>query len=444
MSVFPNPTNPGYFNGDVPTTRVPTVSVQQTKLSLNGTLTVEKFIKGGTGLRDPNLTNCIFPSYSAETYFPTRVSRNGIRQTPDIDYAAGTLTDQWYKFGTSDQWGRCACSDNWEVIAVPHPADKTIWISTDKGATWYVTAAFTYTPVQVECTGSGNMIVASFFEAGHTYYHTLFSSVDLGRTWVELPPSPNSLVRYRVFGLSKVGVYGYSPIAISSNVGTNTIGNWFYQGALWISQVRTYGSTPFTGHACAMAAYSHLYVRAVMATDTVGVLVSGDSGATWTQKSVINAAANGSAVVSDSGEKMYIAIPGAKLLASYDYGETWSEIGDARAWKDLAASADGTKLAATLEGGLLIVSSDSGATWTTDATVHDNYGFVAVSSDFSMLFATGGTGVTYDVGYFYTKGSGYEVDYLAFTDAVLDPGEIVVLEYLTNSTTLLPTLYPYN
>jgi len=82
MSVFPNPTNPGYFNGDVPTTRVPTVSVQKTELGLNGTLTVEKFVKGGTGLRDPNLTNYIVPSYLPETYFPTRVFRNGVRQTP--------------------------------------------------------------------------------------------------------------------------------------------------------------------------------------------------------------------------------------------------------------------------------------------------------------------------------------------------------------------------
>jgi hypothetical protein len=87
MSVFPSTVNPGHFNDSLPT-RTPSVSKQHTSLDLNGTVIVEKFVKGGNGLRDPNLTNYIFPSYSAETYYPFRVYRNGVRQTPGIDYSA--------------------------------------------------------------------------------------------------------------------------------------------------------------------------------------------------------------------------------------------------------------------------------------------------------------------------------------------------------------------
>ena len=128
------------------------------------------------------------------------------------------------------------------------------------------------------------------------------------------------------------------------------------------------------------------------------VMISTDSGATWTPR---GANRYWSSIASSSdGTKIVASAPGGYISTSTDSGTTWVDrtASGIRDWWSVASSADGTKLVAVTLGpvedgydtpGSAYVSIDSGATWTLSLPASSLYlNTVSVSAD-GNVFAIG-------------------------------------------------------
>jgi hypothetical protein len=106
-------------------------------------------------------------------------------------------------------------------------------------------------------------------------------------------------------------------------------------------------------------------------------------------------------------------------------------------------SADGAIFYAIKRGGNTIYKwEDFGATESSEVYEYSFYNLMCDSAG-KPISASGGDGMGYDEGPIYRiLASG--ISPIVLSPEALDPGEIVSLEYLTNSTDLLPTLSPYN
>ena len=133
------------------------------------------------------------------------------------------------------------------------------------------------------------------------------------------------------------------------------------------------------------------------------IYTSGDSGATWTQRTSAGDRSWSGVASSSDGSKL-VAVDsggdsgGGYIYTSIDFGATWDQqtsVGS-RPWKAVASSSDGTRLIAAAAPGYIYTSTDSGATWIRQINAGDrNWQAVVSSSDGTRLIAADWDGYIY-------------------------------------------------
>lgn len=121
------------------------------------------------------------------------------------------------------------------------------------------------------------------------------------------------------------------------------------------------------------------------------IWVSGDSGATWTEKTAPGLNRWEGFAASSSGAKLYAQVYNGYIWSSADSGGTWTEQtgSGVKNWTGICCSSDGATVYATELNGLCYKSTDSGVTWAaTDATAVSCRS-VACSSGGSIVLAGG-------------------------------------------------------
>jgi hypothetical protein len=401
------------------------VSKQHTSLDLNGTAIVEKFVKGGGESRDPNLTNYIFPSYSQEAHYPLKVYRNGVRQTGanDLDYKfwPGGWIDRGD--GPGNAHGMVASSSDGTKLAAADLVNNVIRVSSDSGTTWEDRDALEV-PGCIALSGDGEVLVA----IRGTAVRNLYVSTDLGATWAQLDTT-SSYVYSRV-AVSRDGFVVLAATSTSELVDFMYSSGWsmpvagsgYPASQTWVSVAVNYDGTRFA----ALSLQTGVYVKQYQIDP-------------WALK--VGRAPNlGAVSVSDDGLVILFVANGMYASRSPDGGTTWSTIGTDLGDTYGALSADGTKIVIAARNAGVKYSSDSGSSWTTDSYI-DHLTSIAGSSDLVKIIAGHYKVDSYND--LYVR-NGVGTTPLVFTSETLSPGEVILLEYLTNSTDLLPTLSPNN
>jgi hypothetical protein len=216
----------------------------------------------------------------------------------------------WFKSpNTSKNWISVACnaSGTTLVAAVEHGG---IWTSYDAGVSWKqnpdVNIKYNYWR-SVACNSYGNIMFAS------EYGGKIWISSDAGRTWnpyinqTNLPNNASWLpIACNGYGdlvyVGNYGASGMSPVAFGS-----------YQGHSWKLTLTAFNatSTNSTGN------------KVAVVTNNNGIVVSGDSGATWRVGSgttnanflSVDSTVDGSKYVANSANSVYI---------SSDAGSSWN------------------------------------------------------------------------------------------------------------------------
>lgn len=424
MSMYPASLT-GYFNSDLPT-RTPTISAETLKVSLgtsaDARVVQETFVKGRGGLRDPNLTNYIFPSYSQETYSPLKVYRNGVRQLPgDTDYKfwPGGWINRGPGPGTGP--GRVSSSSDGTILAASDGTNEVIRVSTDSGTTWSDRDAAGDAGT-VSLSGDGAVLVAiRGSSAGNLYV-----SNDLGGTWTPLPTA--SPYTYTMAAVSRDGSYilaatsGGDLISFAYSGGwvTGTPGTGYPVSQTWSSVA--VGNTGFV----ALSLQTGVYVKTYLADPWVLKLpLAGNSG---------------TVSVSDDGQVILFSAYGQNTSVSENGGTSWNSRSPHPGCMYNAISSDGDDMIAAVRNGAVYYSSNRGVSWVSDSYI-SHVTSIAGSSDLVKIVAGRYNPAIYDD--LYTR-NGVGTTPLIFTAESITGGEVITLEYLTTSTTVLPSLYPYN
>jgi hypothetical protein len=413
MSVSPSTVNPGYFNDSLPT-RTPSVSRQHTSLDLNGTLTVEKFVKGGGGARDPRTgEDFVCLSYVASQSFPVRVFRNGVRQAiaEELDCYVNPEDFTWGAKNSVRSWVDVSVSADGKYQTAVTSSAGRIYVSSDYGDTW------TEKPISREwtsiCMSSDGMYQTAVPTVG-----SIYRSEDYGDTWSAVPSISDT---WSDVAMSADGVYQTATsingggIHVSSDRGvTWTAKSVAVAGQNWRVSISADGS------------------RQTLVSVGAQIYVSTDFGSNWTAK---DSTRNWNDVcMSSDGKYQAAPVDSSQIYVSTDYGDTWVPRGDNRAWMRICMSSDGRLLTAGVSsGGPLYVSTDYGDTWTAKDSNRVWYG-VSMSANGVYQTAVVFGGNLYVMGTRWTD----PVYRVGFYKAPLDPGEVVVAEYLTSSTDLIP------
>ena len=119
------------------------------------------------------------------------------------------------------------------------------------------------------------------------------------------------------------------------------------------------------------------------------IYTSSDSGTTWVERTAAGSRNWGGIASSSDGLVVVAWEYGGYLYVSLDGGLTWTRRGDTgRAWHGAASSSDGISLAAVEEDGYAWTSTDAGVTWTQQTNSGQRYwSAVASSSDGRKLVA---------------------------------------------------------
>jgi len=129
------------------------------------------------------------------------------------------------------------------------------------------------------------------------------------------------------------------------------------------------------------------------------VYTSTDSGVAWTQ---VREDLGDWALVASSadGTKLVAGVKGGPIYTSVDSGTTWNQEpasspgSSSENWTSVASSADGSKLVAVVAGGPIYTSADSGGTWRQEGT-SNSWTSVASSADGTNLVAVAQGGFIY-------------------------------------------------
>lgn len=94
-----------------------------------------------------------------------------------------------------------------------------------------------------------------------------------------------------------------------------------------------------------------------------------------------------SIALSADGQFLAAVAQNAPISTSADGGKTWSDHGTSASWTSIASSADGRRLAATVTGRSIWTSDDYGTTWKSTSATTDWQQFVSSSADGLKLLA---------------------------------------------------------
>jgi len=103
----------------------------------------------------------------------------------------------------------------------------------------------------------------------------------------------------------------------------------------------------------------------LVASDGRNLIVSHNSGESWTALVALGQNNLISSVISDNGQRIIAATAGGSIDISADGGTTWGEsrIAGSNDWSSVASSADGSSLVAADRSDQIFTSTDGGASW---------------------------------------------------------------------------------
>jgi hypothetical protein len=270
-----------------------------------------------------------------------------------------------------------APSNNWYSVALSADGSKlfasgssdTIYISVDSGATWTPTSMSGFI---VACSADGSKVVVR---------QGIYTSENSGATWSLAATFPFYVgAAASSADGNKIAVLGYREIYTSTN-----------SGATWTSNTLPTSLTVLASSADG--------TRLVGGGGTLGVVglmaASTDSGATW---NLLDPGQNWWHSIASSADGRKLAAYGhwGGLIISTNSGATWTSanLGMIGAQGYVVSSADGSKLMAYGWG--IFTSSDSGQTWVSNNVPPEIFWYSAASSaDGNKLVAVeyGGTGI---------------------------------------------------
>jgi hypothetical protein len=369
----------------------------------------------------------------------------------------------WVKTGATTDYGVPYVSEDGSVISVGDLANQAILTSRDYGRTWTSVSIKLNHAFPSEYPGraykivgcnNGGILVAMLRGDSYGYLGQLKVSFDQGATWENITTNGMfDLAWWWDIQMTDVGdLIGtalYTPAGLS----------WFTRVFKFVFDGNPYSNPYYTG-----GITGHMYeisdgvvysktprlaitstADAIVVTCTSGLHRSLDSGANWTQLS--NVKFDGVVMARDGGEGT-LYITGSYCQRTTNFKKTPVPTFVARvvtpsnAVRTMVLSPNGSIYYVASTSGQLWKSIDYGANYTLMTTI-TTFGNLGCTYDGSFVFGLGGD-YSSDRQLYCHGQVLLDMDALLFTNATLDPGEIVTLEYLTNSTDLLPTLYPSN
>jgi photosystem II stability/assembly factor-like uncharacterized protein len=404
------------------------------------------------------------PAPSATRWSDVAISDDGVYQTAtaNIDIyvssdSGGTWALSQPGIGIGASFESVAMSNDGELqVAVANSSaqDGRIFISTDFGATW-VLSAFLFAQCRAVAVSSGGLVTDRTITVVG-FDTRIYLSVDSGvtwtehyteRTWRDVAMSDDGVVQTAVAendfiyvsldsGASwspKADVRDWVSIGMSSDgviqtavdrnnyvyTSFDTGENWF--GDIDFNEFTSVDMSSDTSIILAGKEASQLALSvdagvnwsfvadinnwrgvAVSADATLqtavadGALIytSADSGATWT--TVDSARAWRGVAMISTGVIQTAFTDAGTLYVSIDSGATWASRGPVAAWTGVALSADGIKQSATTRDGAIYTSTDSGTTWAAFANSPiQNWSGIAVSNTYATQAATAYGGQIY-------------------------------------------------
>jgi hypothetical protein len=299
-----------------------------------------------------------------------------------------------------------APTENWTSIAssadgsrVVAAATGPIFTSTNSGGTWQQSTGPLTNWAAVASSVDGTRLVAAV-DGG-----LIYRSTNAGGAWTATAATNRQWksVACSGDGTHLVGVYAQDFLNGGIYVSTNS-------GNTWSS-----ASAPTNGW-YSVASSADGTKLAAMTTDSLTpagpygwIYISADAGRNWTQSARVQwptslaSSADGTRLIAAIGEQGFTF--SGSLLLSADSGATWTEAltnTPIHVWSSAAMSADGTHLAVGTGGvfssqiaGPVYTSTDSGLTWTTMDSPVEYWSALAMSADGGRVVAAAKDGGIY-------------------------------------------------
>ena len=276
-------------------------------------------------------------------------------------------------------------SDGTKLAAVVN--NGYIYTSTDSGVTWTARTGPSsrgWTSITSSSDGTKLAAVAT----------NIYTSTDSGVTWIARSGNPPA----------GGGTRGFTSITFSSD-GTTLAAASPSAMLLSIDSGNTWTTK---GTANGLPSNSMKFITSssngtkLAATSTVGIGLSVNSGATWTYKTTTAGLPSNSmnSITSSSDGTMLAAAAtsSSNIYTSTDSGLSWTQQASSYnlVYKSITSSSDGTKLAAVVNGGYIYTNTDSGGTWTARTGAGSlAWSSITSSSDGTKLAAVVNNGYVY-------------------------------------------------
>ncbi len=220
---------------------------------------------------------------------------------------------------------------------------------------------------------------------------SIIRSTDSGNTWAPVVASPNiawATIACAANGARFVGGNAdklYTMSTVPSPTwrieDTNFAGELPFNSAASSAD----GSTFLVGNGSTEANPPHLTAGAL--------LISTDSGTTWTTNN-LSASIWFAVAVSGDGGTLAAAQSGGRIYFSTDSGNTWfTNNSPLEKWQSLALSDNGTVLAGAVSNGFIYITTDLGMTWQTNDAPSALWRSIAMSADGTKMIAGGNNGI---------------------------------------------------
>jgi len=294
-------------------------------------------------------------------------------------------------------WNGIASSADGSKLVVTDGDSGSVYTSTDSGVTW------TERPLSHPCflgsvvsSADGSKIMVAC-----NYYGPLYSSVDSGVTWTAVDSVQTSKNQWRSLSSSADGTK-----LIAGGLGNNGAGDYVHTsndgGNTWAKQqnlgVGYWSTVTYSADGTHLAAADPYGPNGA---GTGGYLyTSSNGGASWVKQTSLGVRYWMNVKMSFDGMKI-VAVSDTAVLVSNDSGVTWTERAPTTGlhswWSSVAMSMDGSKLFVTdghgsdidYDGGYLYTSSDSGASWVAVSALGKGHWLdMAVSADGKTIVVT--------------------------------------------------------
>lgn len=259
-------------------------------------------------------------------------------ETPGPIYRSSNYGLSWTQVPspTPQKWSDVACSADGSNVVVS-ASDGPIYVSTNSGTTWQLTAAASNRWTHLDCSADGSKLVAM---AGG-FNGRIYISINSGATWTLslVPPYYAGSVAMSANGavLAAVSAAGGDLICVSTNFGISWTSNTV--------PTRDWEGVAVSADGTKMAAASW------GGSSPGEIYISMDTGTTWSNANAPDSYWHSIAMSADGTRLVVLAknppVDKVCICTSDDFGGTWiAHDVPWASWYDCASSADGGRLAA--------------------------------------------------------------------------------------------------